>query len=94
VALTLAVGIDHPGLEKDVFFKVKRTRNVDFFDFGYRLLFFSYKFCAQTMRLLFLNYNFIFNLHEFTLPLESAAEFCFTNQSINHFIRHLLFGTQ
>jgi len=37
------------------------------------ILFFSYKFCAQTIRLLFLYYNFIFNLHEFTLPLASAA---------------------
>jgi len=35
--------------------------------------FFSYKFCAQTIRILFFDYNFIFNLHKFTLPLASAA---------------------
>jgi len=32
---------------------------------------FWYKFCTQIIRLLFLYYNLIFNLHEFTLPLAS-----------------------
>jgi len=36
-------------------------------------IFFSYKFCAQTIRLLFLYYNFIFNLHKFTPHLAFAA---------------------
>jgi len=37
--------------------------------------FFSYKFCAQAIRMLILYYNFIFNLHEFTLPLRLSPNF-------------------
>lgn len=39
----------------------------------FSILFFLYKFGAQSIWLLFLYYNFIFNLHEFTLALVSAA---------------------
>jgi len=36
----------------------------------FRFLIFLYKFCAQTI---IFYYNFIFNLHELTLPLASTA---------------------
>jgi len=39
------------------------------------VLIFRINYCAQTIRLLFLYYNLIFNLHKFTLPLASAANF-------------------
>ena len=63
-----------PGVEKMVlsfcFFLVKKTKNLErsnyLFLMVFRILFFSFKFCAQTMQLLFLYYNFIFSLHEFT----------------------------
>ena len=43
------------------------------FFYMFWILIFWYKFCTQTIRLLFLYYNFIFNLHKFTLPLAFAA---------------------
>lgn len=55
-------------------FKNQKPRMVEFLVF---MIFFDiiflYKFCAQSIWLLFLYYNFIFNLHEFTLALVSAA---------------------
>jgi len=51
--------------------KTKKPGKVDFFVFyGFWNFYFSSKFCAQTI---IFYYNFIFNLHEFTLPLASTA---------------------
>jgi len=61
------------------FLVFKKPRKVDFFGFyGFLDISFSYKFCAQTMRILFFNYNFIFNLREFTFPLATATKFYFS----------------
>lgn len=54
--------------------KKQKPRMVEFLVFMiFSILFFLYKFCAESIWLLFLYYNFVFNLHEFTLPLVSAA---------------------
>jgi len=50
--------------------KTKKTRKLELLVFMvFRGIIFWYKFCARTVRLLFLYYNLIFNLYEFTLPL-------------------------
>ena len=56
---------------------------------GFLCINFWYKFCAQIIRLLFLYYNFIFNLHEFTLPLASVLISHYNN---NYFVSVVVFS--
>ena len=64
-----------------VFEKPKTSKGRIFWFLWFLDIIFLYKFCAPTMQnysrtnseLLFRYYNFIFNLHEFTLPLAIAA---------------------